>query len=496
MKLENNILAVVEPKAVILPEPIELQGLDEEGDGDKQTKSFATIVPYVRINGYEFNQNEIRSLRLETDGVIPTLDIVIVDSRAQFKLDSFPRDGDVVTLFINSKNESTFKSIHMDFDISGVDTSPATESDSMTVSFNGIAKIPKLYMEDCQHFEAGTSLDHLTAIVDQMGLGLATNVDETADEMTRIQAFSSYIDFITDVVKSSYISDDSFQTFYIDPHYYLNFIDINRMFNSPNPPLEEMQKSLVSFNEAMAERFEDDTEVENFEVPHLLTNHTDFKSRNNFIRAYSLVNESTRISMEQGSFRDVQIYDDNGDPKLDEYTIEALSSENLRDIEEPLKGRRDEERYKEQVKHKYMGRQHTGEGDLANVHANHVYAKIHNARNKAETQKMKLVVTLSSFNPSLYMYQKVPVFLYNYERNTVKGAVKLKEESKKKGFEGLKMGQENETDLEKASMVLDEFLTGYYIVESINYVYRSSTGKMSQEVTLLRREWPSRINNI
>jgi len=43
--------------------------------------------------------------------------------------------------------------------------------------------------------------------------------------------------------------------------------------------------------------------------------------------------------------------------------------------------------------------------------------------------------------------------------------------------------------------MLDTFLSGHYVIENINIIYEADTG-MRQEVTLLRREWPARINNI
>ena len=43
--------------------------------------------------------------------------------------------------------------------------------------------------------------------------------------------------------------------------------------------------------------------------------------------------------------------------------------------------------------------------------------------------------------------------------------------------------------------MLDTFLSGYYVIENINYNYSIEDG-MLQEVTLLRREWPSRLSGI
>ena len=44
--------------------------------------------------------------------------------------------------------------------------------------------------------------------------------------------------------------------------------------------------------------------------------------------------------------------------------------------------------------------------------------------------------------------------------------------------------------------VVDEFLSAFYIVGGIEYTYKSGDSSVKQKLRLLRREWPSRVNNI
>jgi hypothetical protein len=53
---------------------------------------------------------------------------------------------------------------------------------------------------------------------------------------------------------------------------------------------------------------------------------------------------------------------------------------------------------------------------------------------------------------------------------------------------------ENVNEL-NVDQVKDEFLTGYYVIGGIKYIYKQNTG-IIQKLTMLRREWPSRINNL
>jgi hypothetical protein len=45
---------------------------------------------------------------------------------------------------------------------------------------------------------------------------------------------------------------------------------------------------------------------------------------------------------------------------------------------------------------------------------------------------------------------------------------------------------------ERPNQVQNHFLSGYYIIENIDYVYTEDNKKMVQELTLIRREWPGK----
>ena len=228
MELDNHLLAVVEP--AILPTEIKIDNLGEDGGGNKQTKVIGTLKPFVLVNSYQFGPGDIQAFRLDCSGVTPKCEVVVLDNKNAFQVESYPRDGDFFTILLNSKHQETFKSVHMDFDITEI----TTEADNANapggglITLRGIAKIPRLFAEDCQVLDSDTPLNHLETVVRDLEIGLATNVDSTDDNQARIQAYDSYFDFIKSIVDDSYISDDAFVKFYIDQYYYLNFIDINK----------------------------------------------------------------------------------------------------------------------------------------------------------------------------------------------------------------------------------------------------------------------------
>lgn len=501
MELDNHILAVVEP--AILPTEIKMEALaeDEGGNVDKQTKAIGAFEPFILCNNVQIKRVHIDSFNIDLSGNVPKCNVSFYDQGA-FKVDSMPRDGDFFTILLNSKHQETFKSVHMDFDITEVET--AADAPDMAggglITLNGIAKIPRLFGEDCQVYDSDTSLAHLEKIARDLELGLATNVDETNDKQSRIQAYETFLDFIKSIVEDSYISDDAFARWYIDQYYYLTYVDINKIFNSKNPKLDEVMTVLTSFanSEAQKRTAEDTTDSDNVQVPLILTNHVEMTGLSCYIRDFEIINNSSKISLKAGNSRNIQIYDNNSEKgeRFQEFTIEPLTTEELSELDEPLKGNRKDERYKDQVKYKYMGRQNAGDDGLGNTHANAAFTKLHRKQNEMELEKMKLKCTVEGFNPSIYKFCKVPVVLYHYDGVKIEAeqfADKYREDA---GLKERPLGAAKpEVDPNELTQMMDKFISGFYIVENIDYSYDAEEG-MVTHYTLLRREWPARSRNL
>ena len=501
MELDNHILAVVEP--ALMPTEIKMEALaEDEGDKvDKQTKAIGAFEPFILCNGVQIKRVNIESFEIELSGNVPRCTVSFTDLGA-FKVDSMPRDGDFFTILLNSKHQETFKSIHMDFDIIEVNSSadaPDVEGNS-EISLEGIAKIPRLFGEDCQVLDSDTSLAHLEKIARDLELGLATNVESTEDKQARIQAYETFLDFIKSIVEDSYISDDAFAKWYIDQYYYLTYVDINKIFNSKNPKLDEVMSVLTSFTNSEAQRrqAEDTTDSDNIQVPLILTNHTELTGLSCYIRDFEIVNNSSKISLKAGNSRNVQIYDNNSEKgeRFQEFTIEPLTTEELTELEEPLKGNRKDERYKDQVKYKYMGRQNAGDDGLGNTHANAAFTKLHRKQNQMELEKMKLKCTVEGFNPSLYKFSKVPVVIYHYDKTKIEAEQMADHFREEAGLtERPHKAGKPEVDPNEMTQMMDKFLSGFYVIENIDYKYDKEEGMLTY-FTLLRREWPARSRNL
>tara|TARA_Y100000593_G_C4301406_1_gene333564 strand:+ start:447 stop:1952 length:1506 start_codon:yes stop_codon:yes gene_type:complete len=498
--LDNNILVVIEP--TIRPTDVIIETLDEDKGNDKGTKAFGTDQPHIRINNYYFYPHDIVSFRLSVNGFVPRLSVTLNDSSMAFDTGQYPRDGDVITVYINSKNQDTYKSIHMDFDITSVNgTSHGLPNSVRTYSFQGICKIPGLFTEECKSLANGTSLDHIEEISSGLKIGLATNVDATNDAQPRIQPYTTTLDFIKNITNYSYVGEEAFQTFYIDQYYYLNFIEMNKIFNSKNPKGDDFQDSIASFGKSFS--VESGTpDLDNIKTKLFLSNNPAIDGTTNKISQWYLKNNSSKISLSNGYKRILQTWDDNEESnpfqwpenRLVEFDVEPFTSTNLRDMEGPLKGNLKEDHYKSHIKHKYVGR-YQDVGLEGNVHVNHKYSLLNNFQNIQELEKMKLVVELESFNPSLYRSQKIPVLIYNFEHTKVAASRNQTEAYKEKGVKVDDKPINTEDDGE-SQITFDDFTSGYYIIGGIEYIYEEGNPSIRQKLTLLRREWPMKAIDI
>jgi len=493
--LDNHILAITEP--TIKLDKLEYNSFGE-GEGNERANTSQAYDTVVSINNYIFSDDDIRSFNLRCDVTIPTLDITIIDGLGLFSTDTYPRDGDVINFRLASKNNDTYKDIRIDFDIIRV-TSPNTNALKESVSgqkysFNCKMKIPGINAHNCKSYGKGTSLDHAELIANDLKLGLATNIDASDDEMNLVLAFNGVGDTLDDLIKHSYVSEESFQTYSIDPYYYVNYVDLNQLLNAEGAFEDSLATLDVDMGDQPSTTDQGTVEAtDKIESPLILTNHDAHSGTSLHISSYSLKNSAGSKLKKNGYKRILQYYENDSDEGLVSFDIEAISGTNMSDIEEPLKGRRDEERYIQEVKHKYVGRRHA-DPETSNTHLNYEFAMIHNSQNLDELGKMTLEIELDVCNLAIHRWQKIPIIIF--QRSEVKiGADRVvKKNKEEKGFETVV--PEEEEIPNPGKLVKDEFLSGYYVVGGIQYFYKSGEYAIKQRLTLLRREWPSRMNNI
>ena len=493
MPLNNHILNVIDHEQAL--DKISFDAMGEDEGGAPHSTEIGGPVPLVVINGYSFTDESIKRFELDCTDTLPTLIVTIQDLNGAFDADSIPRDGDVVSVRIAARQQDTFKDIRIDFDITEVSGPPARNlekaQNGAKYLIEGIMKIPTFHSEGEGKVYDGTSREQIEEFAKDLKLGLATNIDASDDLMKALNASMPHSEFLENLVTHSYVGENSFQTYSIDPYYNINFVDLNALINSDEGWDETFINMQLDFDE-----YKESPESNKVQVPNILTNAEAWRGTNMFVRSYKIINNSGNLTKKNG-YKRTTIYFENDTEVASEgilkFDVEPLASDNLKDIEEPLKGRRGEDRYTKEVKSKYVGRLPVQSDESPSCHLHYSWSSLFNQQNIDELKKMQLELTLDTFNPGIHMWQKLPVNILKAGFAAIQGNMLANSDKKDKGFESpSELTEENSQEVDQ---VPDEFLSAAYVIGGIKYTYKASTG-IIQTLTLLRREWPSRLANI
>ena len=331
-----------------------------------------------------------------------------------------------------------------------------------------------------------------------MQLGFASNEDGTDDLMARICADTGRDEWIAETTRSAYKDDDSFFTSYVDLHYYLCMVNINKQFS-----LEDVMEDVTAISQIDYSMQSPQDAASEDGVPGSLrlSNSQDVAGTNMHIASYNLVNKTGEIWMANGYRRNVKylnLNENNNDGEfqgLEQFLITPLNTPGSEESEIPMRGRATDpaEYWENNTKAKYLGKQPSEE--FENVHSNYMFAIANNIGNNSEINKMSMTVILEAVNWALYRYQRIPVIIYNT------GEVQNKTlENRDRQLGDDEQPTNAETDeaanySEPGQMVKNEFLSGYYVISEITYKYSRDNSKIMQHLSLLRREWPISASN-
>jgi hypothetical protein len=216
---DRQILPLTDPSIQV--DPMRFEDFESDGDGDesalsagsgiyKGTEISGKVLPMVQINTAIIKSSELSFFSLKLSGFLPTLKIIIEDKGNRFTNIDYPKDGDIVSVYIKPEDTTKFKEIRIDFDIISIKFSPSANGTPSVFTINGSMKVPDIYAEDCEGFDTDTSFNHLNLVADTLNLGYASNEDSTSDPMTRIRPYDTNLKFISDLTLQAYKNDDSF----------------------------------------------------------------------------------------------------------------------------------------------------------------------------------------------------------------------------------------------------------------------------------------------
>jgi len=309
-----------------------------------------------------------------------------------------------------------------------------------------------LYYTPYQSFSKKSSFDVLKSLAYEFGLGWASNISNTNDIMTWINPRTTNMEFINDVVQSSYLNDSSFLWSFVDFYYNLNFVDIETQLNEDGSLNQQIVQNMTGY-------FDPNNKQKETTMPLFLTNHPDYQTgpnQNVYISQYNLQNSSTKTNLEAGYLNRVRYYNKE-DYNLSIMTLDTISTAGKDDNLIVLKNQPQDSDglFKYNFADKWLGKI-----DTDNVHKNFVWAQQQNKNNISYFQKIRMKVVLNVANFNLYRFQNIPIKIY-------------------------KVG-ELHTDNNNLYN-LNERLSGNWLITGINYIYSKKDG-FSQEVNLTRRD--------
>jgi hypothetical protein len=399
----------------------------------KKIKNTVGNMPFIHYNGLQFEPQYVKSFSMEIKELLPTVKITFEDQYGLMNNSGVPLDDSKITIFINSRSPA-IKSVFMRFKITSFNNS------GNTYVITGVSDINRMFLRKFESYSNMTSFECLQEFAKRAGLGFNSNVTESDDKMTWINPGMKGSDFVKDVIAKSYRSDSSFIWCYVDAYYNLNYIDVEEAFKIDIS--SDIGIQTLGYNNI--EDFKDDNEVINL----VLTNDKSMSNSNHYFEKFTLVNNSTSISLQKGYLNKVKFFDINT-LNFNIFDIDSITSEGDKTIIMKASPQ-DEEYFKEHVTTTYVGKL-----DSANMHKNYNYAIVQNKQNIEDIQKVGIKVHMTSPNFNLYRFQKVKVLLSNKGETPTHG-------------------------------ISNDRLSGEWLIIDINYIQMDNTFK--QVVTLVKRE--------
>lgn len=491
-RLRNKVKGIKINQIALNNIKLDQQFLVREGNDPRDTKANAgertgVEIPFMSINGYPFEEY-LTSFNLDLTGFIPVLNFSFYAGNPTFISVNYPKDGDVVSLYISSP-EGYYKPIRMDFNILSVksnvssrysDSGRASDPEGSQLRFYVTAetRIPSLYTPVIKSFRDKNSYETLLEVSQDLDLGFSTNETSTEDRMTWICPNYSYYDFIQEVALRSYKDDDSsFFDCWIDPYYNLNFINLGSQFGYEGIVKEEIVYALgyYSNDNYKANAKLNGSASLNLQKGYLILNNMLDPYNYPFaINGYTLISNSGTNVNKTGYVTNIGFYDENLEEENPEnkyinYDIESLTSKEVLRGQILQKGRNDDE-YKREKRREWLGILNRKD-ETGGVHINYLHSKYQNLINYNDCTKFSLKVELDGYFAGFYRGQVVPVQIEV-------GKIDLRSRNVGNSPEGA-----SNTD---PGYKTDNFLSGNYVVMGIEISWSSG---FKQILHLCKRDW-------
>ena len=474
---EKSIIRVLTAPTIELDEfsvADQFTGTNESGSTspNQMQKQAGNYYPLIKINNYIFDDQELIKMRLYNTDFLPTISLQVRLLKSTiFLAKAFPKDGDIVSVYIRGRND-IYKPIRNDYVINSVSTSNSIDQtgSGMVINISGELSIPGMNYEVFSVIN-NTSYEALATIAEELGLGFASNETHTEDSQKWLATGMTHKSFIQHITEHSWKDGDSHFITYVDIYYNLNFVNLGNQFS---------ESGIIE--DGLLDDFVMNDDMDGQTIPmgmgkKLFTNHVDFNNSNMYVKRWNPINNSSNISKKWGYKMYSNFYEHETGEVWKIYS-EPIMREGAGSDTILLRGRAGDNSHRENIKYKWQGIQYSD-----NVHDKYKFSKVHNNMNNIELEKLKMSIEIRRANFNIYRSERIPCILFDDNGDVYKLAVSRTEEEIEEG------------NLPKSQgMVIDRFYTGFYIISGMVFKYDKFKGDeeryMSEDVILTRKEWP------
>ena len=426
------IISQIDQPSKDLVEPMSFSREGADSHATNLVASGVGVTPFLNYNGSQINDRDIQNFNLYHDDMIPKVSIIFRDTNGMISGEP-PRDDTHFEIFLQSKSPD-LKSIHLKFKIEEF-----KRLANSSYSILGSLDISKLYRNKFM-VNRGTSFETLREICKDLGLGFNSNIINTNDNMPWRNIGDKQYKFMEDIIKHSYISDESFMGGYIDYYYCFNYVDIEKEMKRDIS--KDMGLDTGGINPPEKKEIDKITKL-------VLLSDPGMQTSSNFFLKIAERNESTKIGMEQGYKTKTKFYDKFKKMFL-VFDVDSTTTDGAKT--HILKGKEGD---KEAFDNNYITK-YNGKIDTDNTHVNYNYAITQNNINLDSMMKNQMDIVLPNPNWNLYRFQKIQVILVNQVPT-----------------------------ISDPESVLWRY-SGEWLIASIGYSFKN--GSMTQNITLARKE--------
>lgn len=403
--------------------------------------------PLLWYNGILIPPQNIIEMYLESDGFLPVLQAHISDMTGVMRNTAFAGDNTIISLYIDSRTKdsggaASLWPIRMDFKL--IDYMYSEEDDIFYIQ--GIPDADSLYLNSIKSYPNMSSYKVMEKICNENGLGLRSNISSTADQMNWMNANNTRYEFIQDMIMHSYISDKSFIKGFFDYQYCMNFIDVEKSLSESM----DIQGILTFGNDGLSEEDTQKSDLLYITSDKLLSDRY-----NNRYEYFEVLNQSTKISVKNGYRTNIYYYDKTANWKnkaggFMRFGVESNTDNRGIVLKSTPNDIKENGFYRQNTKSVYMNAI-----DVDNMHTNYNYAYMLNKYNNLELDKLMIKVYMNVPNFNFTKYQKIKTIVMDVDP-----------------------GKGN---------VINERLSGGWIIKSINYYFTPEDG-LKQEILMSKRE--------